>query len=60
MVSCVVLPGEEGELAIMDFHQPIIAYLKEGYIRVDDKIIWHIKRGVARSQRNELIVLMEK
>lgn len=32
----VVLPGEEGELAVLDFHQTLIARLKQGIIRVSE------------------------
>ena len=34
IASSVVLPGEEGELSILDFHQPIVCCLKEGMIKV--------------------------
>ena len=30
----VVLPGDEGELSIMDFHQPIVCRLAQGIVRV--------------------------
>ncbi len=32
--SEVVLPGDEGELSVMDFHQPIVCRLTRGAIRI--------------------------
>jgi F0F1-type ATP synthase epsilon subunit len=60
LVSTVVLPGEEGELSILDFHQPIISCLKDGSIRIDDIAPIAIKSGIASMQDNELVVLVEK
>jgi F0F1-type ATP synthase epsilon subunit len=60
LVSQVVLPGEEGELSILDFHQPIISCLKDGMIRIDSRPPVVIKNGIASMQDNELIVLVEK
>jgi F0F1-type ATP synthase epsilon subunit len=60
LVSLVVLPGEEGELSILDFHQPIISCLKDGMIKIDNIPPMVIKGGIASMQDNELIVLVEK
>ncbi|MDP8297481.1 MAG: hypothetical protein RAP41_04780 [Candidatus Orphnella occulta] len=60
MASCVILPGEEGELSIMDFHQPIVACLKEGTVKIDHSDSIRIKKGIARMEGNELSVLVEK
>lgn len=60
LVSVVVLPGEEGELSILDFHQSIISCLKEGMIRIDAGPGVAIKRGIASMKDNELVVLVEK
>jgi F0F1-type ATP synthase epsilon subunit len=60
MASCVVLPGEEGEFSVMDFHQEIVACLKEGMVRVDEKHFIRIKKGIARMERNELSILVEQ
>ena len=55
----VVLPGEEEEFTILDFHQSMIATLKEGVIKIDDTTM-PIKSGIALIKDNNLIVLMEK
>lgn len=60
LVSQVVLPGEEGELSIMDFHQPIISCLKDGVVRIDNTPPIVIKSGIASMQDNELVILVEK
>lgn len=60
LVSSVILPGEEGELSILDFHQPIISCLKDGMIKIDNIPPMVIKSGIASMQANELVVLVEK
>lgn len=59
MASCVVLPGEEGEVSILDFHQSIISCLKNGVIRIDNRKPIHIKRGIAMTRGTELSILVE-
>ena len=62
MVSGIVLPGEEGELSILDFHQPIISCLKKGVIKIDAEkpVFIKIKEGIAGMNGKELVVLVEK
>lgn len=60
MASSVVLPGEEGEFSVLDFHQPIVSCLKEGVVKIDEKQSIPIKRGIARMEGNELVVLVEQ
>ncbi|MDP3791101.1 MAG: hypothetical protein Q8R38_03545 [Candidatus Omnitrophota bacterium] len=58
----VVLPGDEGELSIMDFHQPIICRLVKGSIKVfspQKKDIIHIVDGVAHMEGNVLKIMAE-
>jgi len=58
MASSVILPSEEGELSILDFHQPIISSLKDGVIKIDNTPI-AIKGGIARMRGEELTILVE-
>lgn len=58
----VILPGEEEEISIMDFHQKSLFRLKEGVLRIrsqvgkpEVRII--IKDAVANMRGNELIVM---
>ena len=60
MVSQVILPSAEGELCILDFHQPIISYLKKGVIRIEPGPSIRIKKGIARMEGNGLVILVEK
>ena len=67
--SEVVLPGWDGEFAVMDFHQPCLYGLRAGRIRVkrqrtedrgrrtEDIIV--IKKGIAKIVSNELVILVE-
>jgi len=59
LASQVSLPGEEGEFAVLDFHAPMISLLKAGEILVDGKHL-AIRTGVARMDRNEVLVLVER
>ncbi len=60
LTSSVILPGEEGELSILDFHQSIISCLKEGMIRIENIPPIAIKGGIAKMQDDELTILIEK
>lgn len=60
LVSNVVLPSEDGQLSVWDFHQPMIASLQQGKIEVDKKNLISIKNGVARAGNNELVVFVKK
>jgi F0F1-type ATP synthase epsilon subunit len=59
LASQVTLPGVEGELAVLDFHAPMISLLTAGRISVDGKYL-RIRQGVALVDRNELLVLVER
>ena len=58
----VVLPGEDGEFSIWDFHQTLIASLREGDVFLSlgkdmpQKIV-HISPGVAKFERSELGIM---
>lgn len=59
-VKEVVLPGEDGEFSVMDFHQPFLYRLRSGFIHfkgVAARIL--IKNGVARMLKNELVIMIE-
>ncbi len=61
-----VLPGEDGEFAMMDFHQPCLYKLQQGRIKIyveeksDDYENFPITNGIARFRNNELLILCEK
>ena len=58
--NSVVLPGEEGEFSVLDFHQPMISCLKKGKIKVEEIPPLAIEKGISRMERNELSVLVER
>lgn len=60
MATSVVLPGEEGEFSILDFHQSIVSCLTKGEIRIDKRPAIPIKKGVVRMEKNELSILVER
>ena len=71
----VVLPGEDGELCVLDFHQPFLYSLREGLVKVLEtglelseretktpqatKQTIRIKNGLASMKGNELTVFTE-
>lgn len=57
-VSKVVLPGEDGQLSVWDFHQPMVVSLEKGKIEVDEKEHIFIEEGVAKMQSNELVLMI--
>ena len=59
VASLVSLPGVEGDLAVLDFHAPMVSLLRAGRISVDGKYL-PIRQGVALVDRNELLVLVER
>lgn len=59
MASEVRLPGEMGEVAVLDFHAPMITLLRAGHIVVDGKLL-PIRKGIARVDANALFVLVER
>ena len=60
MIKQAVLPGDDGQFSVLDFHQPFIYRLTKGNIFLDRIIQFKIKEGVARMRGNELILLVEK
>lgn len=59
----VVLPGDDGELSVMDFHQPVVCRLIEGDVKIissqkKEKTI-HILDGVAHMEGNILQIMAE-
>jgi len=57
-VQCVILPGEEGELSVFDFHQAMLVKLKKGTITIDREHVL-IRKGIAKMLNNELTILAE-
>jgi len=55
----VILSSEEGEITIMDFHQPILSRLSKGIINIDKKWFFKIKDGIACLKKGELKVIVE-
>ncbi|MFH1777434.1 MAG: hypothetical protein ABH952_07760 [Candidatus Omnitrophota bacterium] len=53
-----ILPCVDGELSILEFHQPLLAALRDGILKIDEENI-PVSGGLAGMARNELIVLCE-
>jgi len=65
-VKKLLLPAEEGEMCVLDFHQPFLVRLSKGQIQLgiegraavsENKIL--VKDGIAHMRGNELTILIE-
>ena len=54
----VRLPAEDGEICILDFHQPFLIRLGRGVVRAD-KVRTAIKDGIAFLRSNNLVLFVE-
>lgn len=52
----VVLPGTEGELAMLSAHAPMLCVLAHGTVQIDETRV-PIRRGIARVWRNIVTVM---
>jgi len=57
--SSVILPGEEGQMTVLDFHQSFIVTLEKGIVKIDNLNI-QVKKGIAAMKDNKLSMLVEK
>lgn len=55
----VFLPGADGEFEVLDFHKPIMSYLKEGTIVVDEFKEFPIRGGVVKMGGQKLVAIVE-
>ena len=54
----VRLPAEDGEVCVLDFHQPFLIRLRKGLVK-SDKVRTAIKDGIAFLRNNKLILFVE-
>ena len=52
----VVLPGEEGEVTVLDFHAPMLCALTEGDVQIDETY-FPVRSGIARVERNLVTIV---
>jgi F0F1-type ATP synthase epsilon subunit len=55
----VILPAEDGEMCVLDFHQPFLVSLKDGHVRINEEQEKPVTRGVAVMISNELQILLD-
>ncbi len=53
----VVLPSEEGEVAVFDFHAPMLCALGAGDVQIDEARI-AVRGGIARVSKNAVTILV--
>lgn len=54
-----VLPAREGQVTILDFHQPILTRLAKGVIAIDDRWFFKVKDGVIKMTGFELLGIVD-
>ncbi len=52
----VVLPGEEGEVSLLDCHAPMLCALLPGVVEIDERR-FPIRGGLVRVFRNHVTIL---
>ena len=55
----VFLPGDHGEFELLDYHAPLISLLRAGQVTIDWETTIPIKKGIAKFDDNECVVLVE-
>jgi len=59
----VVLPGEDGEFSVWDFHQPCLYSLERGLLRIiprkSQEFRLEIKRGIANIKPDSVVLIVE-
>lgn len=58
-VTCVLLPGTEGEFEVLDFHKPIVSRLKKGVILVDNSKEFPVQGGVVKMSKQNLVAMVD-
>lgn len=59
----VILPCEDGEMGILDFHQPFLCSLKAGSLLISSELEGQptkvpVKKGIAKMEENSLVILI--
>ncbi len=52
----VVLPSSEGEVAVLEFHAPMLCALAEGEVQIDEQRV-AVRRGIARVGSNQVTII---
>ena len=52
----VVLPGEDGDVAVLDLHTPMLCALMCGVVQIDEAT-FPVRSGLARVDRNVVTIL---
>ena len=63
----VILPGEDGELSVLNFHQACLYSLRPGQVKViagrpgeDAEMRFPLKKGLAKIAPDKVVVLIEE
>ncbi len=56
----IIMPGEQGVFEITPFHKNIISRLIGGYMIIDNKKSFIIKRGVVKLDKNVATIIVEE
>jgi F0F1-type ATP synthase epsilon subunit len=54
----VILPGEAGDITVLEYHAPLLCALARGDVQVD-KARFSVRSGIARVERNRMTILAQ-
>ena len=52
----VILPGEAGELSVLDYHAPMLCVLAGGAVQIDE-MAFAVRGGLVRMDRNRITIV---
>ena len=55
----VILPTQEGQITVLDFHQPLLSRLAGGVISIDERWLFKIKDGIVQMSGLELLGIVD-
>jgi F0F1-type ATP synthase epsilon subunit len=55
----VILPTQEGQITVLDFHQPLLSRLSAGVISIDERWLFKIKDGIVQMSGLELLGIVQ-
>jgi len=58
VANSVILPGEDGEFEVLEYHKKLITMLNAGEIIIDN-VGFPISRGIVRVVNDNLVALVE-
>ncbi len=59
LTGSTILPGEDGEVTVLDFHEDFLLRLTQGSVRIDNKELF-VNDGLAKFKDNNLVLFVDE